>query len=230
MQQSTCRANGKRRRVARRCLNALGGLSGYAHFLNDPAKIEEYKRNMKFADSVEAIKHAERAFKDRKAKKKRDAHYAKAFTKMGLASDSRVYKKHVQRTKLTIAEMKALAFVECGENLSGKQAVVRQDLINLLPSCAGPDTDDDDDFKDLPELVEEESAAQDSFANISIDVSLQDMRVDECVEVYWKGDRKWYEGRITMVDLDEKQFEVEYFLDNKTLLHNESDYKVRMAC
>ena len=184
---------------------------------------------MKFAVSVETIKHAERALKDRKAKKKRDVHYVKAFTKMGLASDSRVYKRHVQRTKLTIAEMKALAFVECGENLNGKQAVVRQNLIDLLPKDHDPATDDDDDYKDMPELAEQD-ATQDSVANIVIDVPLQDMRVDECVEVYWKGDRQWYEGRITMVDMDEKQFEVEYFLDNKVLLHNDSDYKVRMSC
>ena len=53
--------------------------------------------------------------------------------------------------------------------------------------------------------------------------------VGDCVEVWWQGDRKWYEGRVTGVDMDEKQFEVEYFDDGKVLTHNDSEYKVRMT-
>ena len=53
--------------------------------------------------------------------------------------------------------------------------------------------------------------------------------VGDFVEVWWQGDRKWYEGRVTGVDMDEKQFEVEYFDDGKVLTHNDSEYKVRMT-
>ena len=42
-------------------------------------------------------------------------------------------------------------------------------------------------------------------------------------------DKKWYEGRITGVDMDLGQFDVEYFEDDKLLTHNDSEYKVRMA-
>ena len=55
------------------------------------------------------------------------------------------------------------------------------------------------------------------------------MRLNDCVEVYWKGDRKWYEGRILMVDVENEQFEVEYFLDDQILLHNAADYTVHMT-
>lgn len=207
-------------------------MSGFAQFLNDEQSIQELKLNMKFADSLEAVKHAERERKEHKAKTKRDEAYTKAWSKMGLAKDSVVFKKHVRRTKLTIPQMKAIAFTECGgEIITGNAAQLRDRLIDLLPTCDATDSEEDDGFKDLPPLVPApEYATQDDYANIVIDLPIDNMNVNDCVEVYWKGDREWYEGRITAINLDEKQFEVEYFMDGKTLVHNEAEYKVRLAC
>ena len=228
LQESTCRAGGKRRRVARRILNALGGVSGYAQSLNDPDQVRELRQNIKFAETIESIKHAERDLKYRKAKEKRDKAYAAAFKKMGLelSRDTVVYKKHVQRNKLTIAQMKAVAFVDCTQNLTGNAADVRRQLLDLLPKCPDPDTEEDEDLDETTPEFETQSVT----ANISIDVPLEEMNVGDMVEVYWKGDRVWYEGEITNVDLGTKQFEINYFLDNKTLTHNDADYKVRMSC
>ena len=231
LQQSTCRT-GKRRRVARRCLNALGGVSGLSTFLNDEQRMKEMRLNMKFAASYEAVKHAERDIKERKVKEARDKHYWAAMAKMGLNKDSTVYKKHVVRTKLTIAQMKAVGHVDCGETLSGRAAQVRSDLIDLLPKYTGPDTDDDE-----PDVVDEDGSdgglpefeTQQQHANIAIDIPIEDMVIGDCVEVWWKGDKQWYEGRITGVNLDVKQFEVEYFDDDQVLTHNDSEYKVRMS-
>ena len=77
---------------------------------------------------------------------------------------------------------------------------------------------------------EDELPASDcDSTSITIDLSLDKMQVGDCVEVWWKGDKCWYEGRITAVDLDSKQFDVFYFLDSKQLTHNEGEYRVRMA-
>lgn len=218
LQDSTCRPNGKRRRVARRSLNMLGGVSGVARFVNDPAEVEKIRENLKFAASVEEIKHAEFTRKYNKAKTARDKHYAAAYRKLGLPPDHRVLKKHA--SKLTIPQMKAVAFVDCGETLRGTAAKVREDLMDLLPASREPE----------PEPVVPEYATQDAEADIVIDVPLEDMVVDDCVEVYWKGDGKWYEGRILSVDLEQRQFAIKYFLDNDELMHNDSEYKVRMSC
>ena len=67
LQQSTCK-RGQRRKVAKRCLNALGGVSGLCGFLNDEEQLEEIKMNLKFAESLESIKYAEKTLKVSKAK------------------------------------------------------------------------------------------------------------------------------------------------------------------
>ena len=61
LQESTCR-NGTRRRVAKRSLNALGGVSGIAGFVNNEQQRKEIQLNLQFAESLEAIKTAEKNF------------------------------------------------------------------------------------------------------------------------------------------------------------------------
>ena len=210
-------------------------------FVNDPKALKEIELSLQFAASYEAVKHKERALKETKAKLDRDKHYCAAITKMGLSAQCKVYRKHVQRCKLTIAQMKAVAFVDCGETVTGRAEQVRTQLLELLPKCPDPDTEDESDYDDMSDLVDVETsndtdsdgvsefATQDQHANIEIMVSIEDMQVGDCVEVWWQGDKKWYEGRITGVDLDLAQFDVEYFEDDKELTHNDSEYKVRMA-
>ena len=229
LRESSCRTDDKRRRVARRSLNALGGVSGMAGFLNNPERLEEIKQNLEFASSLEEIKHAERQIKDSRAKKTRTKDHTAAITKMGLAKDSVVYKKHLKRTKLTIAQMKAVAYVQCGGKvIHGKADQMRATLMELLPKCQDVDSEEDDS-KSANES-ETYSESQSVHANVTIAVAVEDMVVGDCVEVYWRGDNKWYEGRITAVDVGLMQYEVEYFLDGETLVHNDEDYIVRMSC
>ena len=226
LQQSTCKS-GVRRKVAKRALTALGGVSGLARFVNDPEQLAAIRANLQFAESLEDVKHIEREAKRMKAKKARDKQYAKALTKLGLTRGSPICKKHV--AKLTIGEMKAITFIDFDKTITGKADELRATLVKLLPEDEDTSTDED-----LSELVEAAAVAQpmtqDQMANIEIILRLEDMQVDDCVEVYWKGDDVWYEGRIIFVDLENKQFEVEYFLDNQKLLHNSADYKVRQVC
>ena len=218
LQESTCR-HGKRRLVARRTLNALGNVSGLASFLNDSTQLDEIKQNLKFAASLEAIKHAEKECKRVKTKKLRDKHYQEARKKVKLAPTGIFYKHHA--AKLTIPQMKAVATVDFQTNLVGKAAEIRAALVDLLPA-------DNDDLTDLPEMDVPEFETQEEVYYMELE--LEDMEVGETVEVYWKGDKLWYEGRVVAVDLKEKQFEVFYFLDETQLVHNEADYTVRTTC
>ena len=111
----------------------------------------------------------------------------------GCSTDYQVFLVYVQRTKLTIPQMKAVASVECGQTITGRAEQVRTQLFELLPACPDPDTEDDSDNDDLPELVEvdtdsesdgaPEFASQYDDANIVIMVPIENMRVGDCVEV-----------------------------------------------
>lgn len=226
LQQSTCR-HGMRRRVARRSLNALGGVSGVAGFLNDEKQMDEIKQKLKFAESLEELKHGEKECKRLKEKRLRDKFYQAARKKLGLQPGETIFKKHA--VKLTIPQMRAVGFMECGEVLKvGKAAEMRVALVDLLPE---EPKDADSDIDDLPELEEgPEYATQDDVANITIDLKLNDLDVNSYVEVYWKGDKVWYEGEVTGVDLEGGKFEIKYCLDGKQLWHRQEEYKVRVSC
>ena len=248
LQESTCK-NGKRRKVAKRCLTALGGASGLCGFLNDEQKVAEIKMNLKFAESLEAVKTAEKNLKDAKAKSNRKKFYDQAITKCGLAPGQLFYKCHVN--KLTCAQIKAVSFIQCGQTINGKLAELKTKLISLLdedvpgvPEYPTQDEvysdeysgkgdsddskDDSDDSKD--DSNDDSNDDSDDSVNVSADVHLDDMYVDQCVQVWWKGDKCWYDGCITDVDFDNETFEVFYHSDKQTLVHSTQDYKVREVC
>ena len=235
LQQSTCR-NGKRRKVAKRCLNALGGLSGVARFVNDPDTLKEMQLNLQFAASLEAVKASEKNIKDGKSKASRDKYYQSAKKKCGVGPKQKFFKSHA--AKLTIKEIQAVAFVECnGVVIKGRLKDVREKLAVLLPEDPRDSSDEaDDGVPDYPTqdplylLDDDDDSDSDADSTtINIDVPLNSMVLNDCVEVWWKGDKTWYEGRITGVDLLARTFDVFYFLDKKTLTHHEDHYKVRMA-
>ena len=110
LQQSTCRS-GARRKVAKRCLNALGGLSGMARFVNDEEAVKEMKLNLQFAASVEQVKADEKNIKDNKATTTRAKHYVNAKKKCDIGPKEKFFASHA--AKLTIKEIQAVAFLEC---------------------------------------------------------------------------------------------------------------------
>lgn len=181
---------------------------------------------MQFADSLEAIKSAERSFKAVKAKKKRQLHYDKAKKKLKLAANEKFYKSHA--SKLTIEQMKAVAFIDCaGVRLAGKAEHIRKQLTNLLPDDDGvPEYETQDAMYDIPEQdcdSETDSSGTDEEALLSFD----DLRVGDRVDVYWSGEKQWYNGKVTDLNKKDSMFEVFYFLDSKQLWHYACDYAVR---
>ena len=230
LQMSTCK-HGQRRRVAKRCLNALGGVSGLCSFLNDEEHVAEIKSNLKFAQSLEEVRAAEKQLREDKAKSVRQKYYAQARAKCGLGPKDDFYKHHVKL--MTCAQLKAVCFIECGGLIiNGKAAELKMKLTSLL----------DEDVPGVPEYPtqdevfscgsEEERDDDEGSVTVSMDISFAKMPecVDECVEVWWKGDKCWYEGRLTAVDTEARTFDIYYFLDKQTLTHNEDEYKVRQAC
>ena len=116
LQQSTCR-HGVRRKVAKRTLNALGGISGLSGPVNGPKQIKELKVDLEFADSLEQYKIKEKQRKVNAAKKKKEKNDAKikaraeraekarakriqalaaARAKLGLGPDDQFVRHHVR--------------------------------------------------------------------------------------------------------------------------------------
>ena len=225
-----------RRLVAKRSLNALGGVSGLAGFVNDAKQLAEIQQNLRFAESFEAIKTAEKDLKKLKAKQKRDSAYAVAKRKVKLRRTEKFYKKHA--AKLTMDQMKAVAFIDYdGVQLSGKCAEIREQLLQLLPSDDDvensiPEYETQDDFDNSLVSVSDDDSDSDSSSSIAVACSLklEDLVVGQTVQVYWVGDDQWYEGDATGVDIKDRQFEVLYSSDSQQLWHNTDDYQVRICC
>ena len=233
-QESTCK-HGQRRLVAKRSLNALGGVSGICGFVNDEKQLKEIRLNLKFASALEQIKSAEKSMKLAKAQMKRDKHYAAARKKVNLEKNEKFFKSHVE--KLTVNQMKAVAFVDCGgARLTGKCEQVREQLVALLPSDSGVP-----EYPTQDELFEEESGSEyhaDTDSDVSADpeeeeedkdalLSFIDLQIGQSVEVWWKGEKTWFEGKVTGLERHSNMFEVFYFSDSRQLWHYASDYPVR---
>jgi len=225
LKESTCR-NGKRRRVAKRSLNVLGGVSGLCGFVNNDKQRKEIRLNLQFADSLEAIKTAEKKFKRDKAVQKHTINYAEARSKLKLSSKEKFTKSHAE--KLTVKQMKAVAFLDCGgAHLNGKAMQIREQLANMLPQDNGVpeyETQDmmmyDAVYSDTNDTDEDEDAV----------LSLFDLQGGDRIEVYWVGEKKWFEGTVTGISRTEGQFEIYYPEDKQQLWHNASEYSIRRPC
>ena len=104
----------------------------------------------------------------------------------------------------------AVAHVQCdGVSLKGRVPEMRTQLATLLPEGDRADDDDSDCTPDNDEATPEyetqdtwddqqssEEETDEPEPHIDIRIELKDMNVGDAVEVYWKGDNKWYEGEI----------------------------------
>ena len=85
--------------------------------------------------------------------------------------------------------------------------------------------------EDVSELSDDDDADDSSDScTVKVSASFEELSVGECVQVYWKGERKWYEGEIKDIDNNDRTFEVYYPSDGKQLWHDEADYPLRFAC
>ena len=90
-----------------------------------------------------------------------------------------------------------------------------------------PEYETQDDFQESE--VQEESDDEDS-CHIRVELCFEELNVGECVEVFWSGENKWYEGEILAVDASDKTYHVHYHSDGKKLWHAIKDYPLSLSC
>ena len=121
-----------RRKVVKRALTALGGVSGLCGQVNGPQQMKEIQAGLRFADSLEQFRHQSKMLKEKaerlkkkklqEAKDKRAAKIAAArrkakemyntvLKKLRLDTDSKVCKRHIDR--LTGPQLKVYMLCCC---------------------------------------------------------------------------------------------------------------------
>ena len=122
----------------------------------------------------------------------------------------------------------AVAFLKYGGlSLRGKVADMRSQLADLVPAQevddGAPEYPTQDDVFDDPSA----DSGSDCDRVIVHIKSVEDITVGEIIEVYWKGEKEWYEGEVTGVDLNDGTYEVLYKTDSSRLWHTVADYPCR---
>ena len=125
----------------------------------------------------------------------------------------------------------AVAFVQLnGLVLKGKVAELRDQLESRLPVDL---SFQDDGVPEYPTQDDEEVCSSDEEDDATVVVEIKevtDMAVGEFIEVWWKGEKKWFEGEVTDIGKEDNTFEVLYTEDEECLWHSFDDYPCRYAC
>lgn len=245
----TCNVkHGERRKVVKRALTMLGSASGMCGPLNGPAELKEIKACLQFGASLEEIKHAEvqrkkkmaaQKKKDKQAAKlKREAReqtrqdklrstYDEFLRKMGLTSVDQVLQSHVRH--MTAAQCKAVAFCQCGVPRLKQKLIdeLRAVVKDLLPTVSAEIPDDDAHPDTMAQDPDAYADGDESDTTATELVDFEDLSVGEIVEVYWEGEKKWYEGEVRDINHELREFEVFYPGDGETLWHKIEWYSVR---
>ena len=109
---------------------------------------------------------------------------------------------------------------------------MRADLKPLLPVGAArtlqfPEYATQDDCYDAEDVSDNDSELSEK---VEVSLSFDELRVGECVEVYWQGEDTWYEGEVIDLDKEGKQFQVFYRQDSQKWWHDSDDYPLRLSC
>ena len=238
LQESMCK-HGFRRRVAKRTLNALGTASGLCGILNDEEAVTKLKSNLKFAESLEEVRHREQQRKQAKAKKKAqdkvnadaarvertrrkrlkmETTLCTARKKIGLSESSPFKARHLK--SLSFAALSAIAFLRFKVGLPGKVEEKRIKLKEIM----GPDNGDEDGESDEPENEDEDETETEPAPGE--DVSFDKLNISDIVEVFWSGEDTWFEGEVT--GIDDGLIVVFYKSDGRQLWHSPDDYRFRL--
>ena len=127
----------------------------------------------------------------------------------------------------------AVAFVQCnGAVLRGKVAEMRDQLRPLLPGTPEfPEYATQDDVCDDVTDCDDDDDSCESEPHVAIDIkSVDDLTVGECIEVWWKGEKEWFEAEVVDICSEDKTYEVLYHSDSQRLWQTLEDYSARYAC
>ena len=120
--------------------------------------------------------------------------------------------------------MSAIAFCIFNVGLAGKVEDKRSKLKQLLADGDEEHNDTNGSEADVEPQCDK-SCSDDDRVGDNI-IVLSDLNLGDIVEVYWHGDKEWYEGEVTGCDEESCLVEVHYKSDNKKLWHTD-DYKFR---
>ena len=166
-------------------------------------------------------------------KMKRD--FDRAMTKLGLQRQDTVYRRHVDL--LTGPQLKAVAHFQVGETLTASRVDdMRNDMRTLLPIDPSHTTPVEDDgippyptqdpyYTDPSSDSDDNKSSEETTASELID--FDHLFLGDIVEVYWEGEKRWFEGVITDVDAVDRTFEVLYKSDSEKFWHSEKEFPVR---
>ena len=153
------------------------------------------KLNLKFAASLEEVKRVEKKLKDDKARDKHDKQYQAARKKCKLTKKEKFFKSHA--SKLTRAQIQAVAFKDYNVVVSGNLGNMRAKLAGLLPEDA-VDELPTPDYPTQDEVHTEVSdATEDDDDSVSIAMAIdkfENLTTGEGVQVHWVSEGKWYES------------------------------------
>ena len=197
----------------------------------------------KQAMEVAAVARTERV---RQKQEKMETLVKKARAKLHLGSTTRFTPRHLPQ--LPSDMLSAVAFCLFQVILSGKVAEKRSRLKSImLENADTPDEDDeevadddaevaDDDTEVAAEVADGDSSADDDAEVVDGDSSAEEtcpdipfdkLNLGDIVEVYWSGNKEWYEGEVTSVDKEDNTVEVHYKVDGNILWHSEDVYRIR---
>ena len=103
---------------------------------------------------------------------------------------------------------------------------LRKCVKTLLPTVAAQLPED----TAYPDTMAQDPHQYESDTTATELIDFQDMTVGMVVEVYWEGEKTWYEGEVTDINGELREFEVCYKEDGETLWHKPEWYSVRDVC
>ena len=151
--------------------------------------------------------------------------FERAMSKLGLKRQDTVYQQHVDLLLLTGPQLKAVAHFQAGKTLKAScVADMRDELRALLPNDTTSHSKFEQDgipehptqdplFLDPGSDEDDNNSSEETTATELIE--FDHLFLGDIVEVYWQGEKTWFEGVITDVDSVDRTFEVLYKSDSE---------------
>ena len=103
---------------------------------------------------------------------------------------------------------------------------LRTSVKALLPTVSAQLPDD----TNYPDTMAQNPDAYETYESDTTATELvefEDLTVGMVVEVFWEGEKTWFEGEVTDINHDLREFEVYYKQDGERLWHKPEWYSVR---
>ena len=152
----------EKKRVARRKLDSLGGIKSWSGLANTEERIRRLKGRLELADALSEISRINQLTKNAKKRK-----LMAEMMVQGPAALKKLREKNMQVEKLTVKDLRAIAFWYFHENVSGKKARIVKKLEHLMDK--NPEAFDECDETHLARLVRNDNKIEDNDEGVEMD-------------------------------------------------------------